>query len=272
MVCVVDLDSLRAKIAESGFWYQNIELAPGIWTNPNDPRAYDPRERWNIIEPYVPKDLSGKTVLDLGCSAGFFAAKMKQRGAKRVVAVDVAPWVKRQVTVVAAALGLDIEIRVQDVHEFCLETREKFDYVLFLGLLYHLRHPLLVLDRLSCMLGEKLFIQTPIVGRKPDGSLRVKDDYPSNETQVFDHPDFPRLSFIEKKFNADSSNWWFPNENCLLAMLRSSGYQRIIRIGHDIFMCDPPQISLFDGISYNYALGEELWQKGRQTAQSQSES
>jgi tRNA (mo5U34)-methyltransferase len=258
---VVNADSLRKKIAESGFWYQNIELAPGIWTNPTDPKAYNPRERWGIIEPYIPGDLSGKTVLDLGCNAGFFAVRMKQRGAKRVVAVDVAPWVRRQIELVAEVFGVDVEVHISDVHEFCLETRETFDYVFFLGLLYHLRHPLLVLDRISCLLRERLFVQTPIVGREPDGSLKLKDDYPSSETDVFEHPDFPKLFFIEKKFNGDLSNWWFPNENCLQAMLRSSGFRRISRIGHDTFMCDPPHTPLFDGTSYNYVLGEKMLQR-----------
>ena len=109
---VFDPESLRQKIAESGFWYQNIELAPGIWTGLGDRRAYDPRDRWVLIEPYIPKDLSGKTVLDLGCNAGFFAANMKQRGAERVVAVDVAPWIEKQASLVAAAFGVDIEIRM----------------------------------------------------------------------------------------------------------------------------------------------------------------
>lgn len=252
---------MREKIAQCGFWYHNIQLAPEVWTNPNDPKAYKPLDRWARIETYIPKDLSGKTVLDLGCNSGFFAAKMKQRGAARVVAVDAAPWSEKQASLVASTFGVDIDIRIQDVHEFCLETREPFDYVLFLGLLYHLRHPLLVLDRLSCLTREKLIIQSVIRGRKPDGSLDIKDDYLASETKLFEHPDFPKLLFIEKKFNGDLSNWWFPNENCLLAMLRSSGFQRITRISQDIFTCDPPDVILFDGIRYNYPLATKLLEK-----------
>jgi len=256
-----ELDSgvLRGKIAELGFWYQNIELAPGVWTNPDDPRAYKPAERWAQIEAYIPKDLSGQAVLDLGCSSGFFAAMMKRRGATRVVGVDVAPLVEKQASLVADAFGVEFEVYIQDVHEFCLEAQEPFDYVLFLGLLYHLRHPLLILDRLSCLVRQKLFIVTVLRGRKPDGSLHLEDDYPASENAVFEHPDFPKLFFIEKKFNADLSNWWFPNESCLRAMLRSSGFQRITRIDHDVFMCDPPEVPLFEGLGYRYALGEELW-------------
>jgi tRNA (mo5U34)-methyltransferase len=254
---------LKEKIAQAGFWYQNIELAPGVWTNPDDPRAYKPASRWALIEPRIPGDLHGKTVLDLGCNAGFFAAMMKQRGAKHVVAVDVDPWVEKQASLVASTFGVEFEIRIQDVHQFCLETRSVFDYILFLGLLYHLRHPLLVLDRLSCLLREKLFVQTVLRGRAPDGTFRVEDDYPASEAEVFEHLEYPKLFFIEKKFNGDLSNWWFPNENCLLAMLRSSGFRRIARVNGDIFMCEPPEVPLFDGISYRYSLAAELLQKGK---------
>ena len=93
-----------------------------------------------------PQDLTGKTVLDLACNSGFFSIKMKQRGAKHVLGIDV-PGQIEQAKLVAEVYNADIELLAQNVYEFMLTNTTQFDYVLFLGLFYHLRHPLLVLDR-----------------------------------------------------------------------------------------------------------------------------
>ena len=237
---------MKDKVQELIPWYQNIELGH-ISTNPAEPDY--PISRWRAIEPYVPEDLSGKSVLDLGCNAGFFSVKMKQRGASYVLGVDVSPKYIAQAKFVSRYLGLSIDYRVASVYEFLLANPQKFDYVIFLGLFYHLRHPLLVLDRVSEITVETMYFQTMIRGRTPatvsdptlpfnERRLVLEDDYPISETLVFEHPDYPKMYFIEKKYNNDYSNWWVCNETCVYALLRSSGFRNIVKVGSDTFVCD----------------------------------
>jgi tRNA (mo5U34)-methyltransferase len=242
---------VRQKVQELAPWYHNFDL-DGVLTNPTN-QSY-PEARWKLIEPYVPEKLNGKTVLDLGCNAGYFSIQMKKRGAS-VVGVDVTPWAIEQAKFIADYFGLEIDYRVANVYQWLLQNKKRFDYVLFLGLFYHLRYPLFVLDKLSEVTGEKMYFQTSIRGPPPITDenetlpferrrLVIADDYPETETKVFEHPDWPKMYFIEKSFNGDQTNWWFANRTCALALLRSAGFRNIHEIDiayKDVFVCDPPE-------------------------------
>ena len=121
----------------------------------------------------------------------------------------------------------EVELRAQNVYDFVLTNTTQFDYVLFLGLFYHLRHPLLVLDRVAELTREKLLFETqifpPPLGTEP---FVPQDDYPLSQADIFERPEFPRMAFVEKSVNADSTNWWFPTEACVFGMLRSAGFPR----------------------------------------------
>ena len=67
-----DAGRIRERVRELGWWYQCFELPGGVMTSPGEPPAYYPETRWNLIEPYAPPDLRGKTVLDVGGNAGYF--------------------------------------------------------------------------------------------------------------------------------------------------------------------------------------------------------
>jgi tRNA (mo5U34)-methyltransferase len=233
-------EMLRRRIAGLGFWYHNLELAPGVWTNPA--MGDYPRLRWNLIEPYLPADLTGKTVLDLSCNSGFFSVEMKRRGARRVVGVERYGPAVEQARLVREATGVDFEIVHDDVMSFCWTNTETFDYVLFMGLFYHLRAPLFVLDRVALLVKEKLFFQTVVRGDDPAAPpLQIPPDIDVNDHDLFRHPSFPRAVFIEGTSNGgDTSNWWFVNSNCLHAMLRSAGFTRYTQVSGDTFVCDPP--------------------------------
>ncbi len=250
---------LEAKIRSLGFWYQNFQLQ-GVWTNPTDPRAYNPEARWSLIESHIPKNLAGGSVLDLGCNAGFFAVKMKERGAGRVLGVESDAGIVDQARLVAEILGHDMEFRCQDSHEFCVETTERFDYVLLLGLLYHIRYPLLVLDRLSQITNEMLILQTIVKGPAfSSQEFKPIEDIPSTDEKAFDDPLFPRMYFIEKRYSGDPSNWWIPNESCVIAMLRSSGFKITAHVGREIYICRPPRVSMLEGYRYRYEVfGQEV--------------
>jgi tRNA (mo5U34)-methyltransferase len=235
----MDVAELKKRIAGLGFWYHNLELAPGVWTNPA--MGDYPRARWRLIEPYLPADLTGKSVLDLSCNSGFFSIEMKRRGASRVVGVERFGATVQQAHLVKEALGIDFEVVHDDVYSFLWNNKETFDYVLFMGLFYHLRAPLFVLDRVALIVKEKMYFQTVVRGDEPEAKpLTIPADIDVNDPELFRHPSFPKACFIEGISNGDWSNWWFVNTPCLHAMLRSAGFTRYTQITGDTFVCEAP--------------------------------
>src|SRR4051794_28632059 len=108
---------------------------------------------------------------------------------------------------------------------------EGFDLVLFLGVFYHLRYPMLALDSIAPLVRKLLFFQTLTsdpLGQAPD-VLRPSEDYPITERSMFLDPGWPRLSFIEKRYSGDRTNWWAPNHAAVEALLRSTGFQQVER-------------------------------------------
>jgi tRNA (mo5U34)-methyltransferase len=208
-------------IRELGPWYHNIVFS-GIDTNTTDPDY--PARRWRHFEPHVPDDLTGKTVLDIGCDAGYFSLEMKRRHAERVVAIDIMAYRLAQVRFASYWFDLPIEPRELDVYDV-ERLKTKFDAIVFPGVLYHLKHPLYALEKVANVCAGTLYFQSATRGSEED--FTPADDYPATEIEVFERPEFPKLYFIEKSLNADDSNWWLATTSCLKAMLRVSGFENI---------------------------------------------
>jgi tRNA (mo5U34)-methyltransferase len=227
-------EEVEREMRSLGWWYQHFELPNGVWTGDGNPPAYDPRDRWNAFEPYLPADLSGKTALDVGGNSGFFAIQMMLRGAKRVVLVEPFKEFTDQARFAAEQFGVKLEIVNADVHTYCLTTEERFDYVLFLGLFYHLKYPGLVLDRLAEMTKERFVLQSHSVG--PGGD--ELPELPEAESAI-DDPHYPRLAFVEHRYKNDPTNWWVPNHEALPPLVRSAGLKIVARPSAEIIVADP---------------------------------
>lgn len=161
--------------------------------------------------------------------------EMKSRGAERVVGVDHDEDYLAQARFASEVRGLDIEYRRMSVYETA-SLEEKFDLVLFMGVFYHLRHPLLALDLLHRHVVRDLFVFQSMLR----GSAQVHptlEDYPFSEEEVFNEPGFPRLHFIEKKYTGDPTNWWVPNRACVEAMLRNSGFEILDHPETEVYVC-----------------------------------
>lgn len=226
---------LEQQIRALGPWFHNLEL-DGIQTAPDHFLGDYPRCKLDRFAHGLPADLGGRSVLDLGCNAGFYSFEMKRRGAGRVLAVDTDPRYLRQARLAAEVLGIrDIEFRELSVYDVP-SLGERFDLVLFLGVLYHLRYPLLALDILyQHVVGDQLLFQSLLRG-SPTVSP-VRQDYPFTETTVFERPGYPHLSFVEHRFASDPTNWWIPNRACVEAMLRSAGFRISSRLEDEVYMC-----------------------------------
>jgi tRNA (mo5U34)-methyltransferase len=226
---------LRARIEALGPWFHNINLG-GVWTAPEHFLGDYPNVKFQRFAAHLPADLTGKSVLDIGCNAGFYSMEMKRRGAERVVGIDSDDRYLEQARFAAATLGYDnIEFRNLSVYDVA-SLGERFDVVIFMGVLYHLRHPLLALDLIrEHVAGDLLLFQS-----MQRGSMEVPQlaaDYPFEETAIFDDPAYPKLHFIEREYAHDWTNWWVPNRACSEGMLRSAGFAIENRAEDEVYIC-----------------------------------
>lgn len=230
---------IEQKVSQLGEWFHNLDLN-GVQTAPHHFLGDYPRFKWETFAHAIPRDLTGKTVLDIGCNAGFYSLEMKRRGAKRVVGVDFDEGYLAQARFAAEVSGLDIEFRQMSVYDVA-RLGEKFDVVLFMGVLYHLRHPLLALDLLhEHVVGDILVFQSLMRG-SPD-EAHVEENYPFTETGIFDDPAYPHMYFVEHRYSNDPTNWWIPNRACAEAMLRSAGFEIMDHPEAEVFICRTVEI------------------------------
>ncbi len=227
-------DEIRRRIAELGDWFQNIDLR-GVKTAPDHFLGDYPSCKWANFQHAIPADLTGKSVLDIGCNAGFYSFEMKRRGAARVLGIDSDPEYLAQARFAASVLGADVEFRELDIYRIA-ELRERFDLVLFMGVLYHLRHPLLALDLLwEHTVGETLVFQSLMRGSQEVAEL--DEDYPFWEKSIFEDPAYPVMYFVERRYSHDPTNWWIPNRACAEAMLRSAGFEITAHPEEEVYIC-----------------------------------
>ncbi|MGK6319405.1 TIGR04290 family methyltransferase [Sphingomonas sp. DT-204] len=234
-------EALRERIEALAPWFQNIDL-DGIPTAPDHFLGDYPAFKFRRFADALPADLSGKAVLDIGCNAGFYAVEMKRRGAERVLGIDTDERYLAQARLVAETLGYDdIELRNLSVYDVAA-LGERFDLVIFMGVLYHLRHPLLALDLIrEHVAGDLMLFQTMQQG-SPD-VLQVPEDHPfhvpgtTQPPSFFDNPAYPRMHFIERSFAHDWTNWWAPNAACSQAMLRAAGFAIEAHPEPEVYLC-----------------------------------
>lgn len=241
---------LERRIAELGEWFHNLDLH-GVRTAPHHFLGDFPSIKWKDISSAIPEDLSGATVLDIGCNGGFYSIQMKRRGAERVLGIDVDDRYLNQARFAAETLGLDIEFKKLPIYSVD-ELPGQFDYVLFMGVFYHLRYPLFALDKVIKKVQSTLVFQTMVRGSEE--VRQWAEDYPFWTKDIFFRPEFPAMYFIEKKYSHDPTNWWIPNRAAVEAALRSSGLELIAHPESETWICRPQQVQR-DG---RYVLDLEL--------------
>ena len=202
----MNTDDLKREVAEIRWWH-SIDLGNGVIT-PGEGDNFGTLERLRM-----PESLQGMTVLDIGAWDGFFSFEAEHRGASRVLATDSFCWsgegwgTKAGFELARRVLNSkveDLEIEVLDISP---EKVGVFDLVLFLGVLYHMRHPLLALERVFSVTGKQLILETHI---DMSGYRR------------------PAMAFYpEAELANEPSNWWGPNPAAVEAMLRTVGFQKV---------------------------------------------
>ncbi len=217
------------KVRDLGPWFHNFQLARGVWTCPDDafPGPQYPDSRWKVIEPLI-SGVEGKSVLDIGCSSGFFSLKLKEEGAGYVLGIDAGeqPKAIEQARFAAQTLGLDVDFQVHSVYDMDKLGRE-FDIVLCMGVLYHLRHPLLALEKLRSVCGGTLILQTITT---PHAQSFEELDASALQNSSLHSPllldvRYPAMRFVEGALDKDVTCWFIPNPQAVMSMLRSCGFK-----------------------------------------------
>jgi tRNA (mo5U34)-methyltransferase len=228
------VQEIQTRVHELGPWFHNLNLS-GVQTAPDHFLGDYPTSKWQRFERAVPKDLTGMTVLDIGCNGGFYSVQMKLRGASRVLGIDHDNDYLEQARFAAEVLNLDIAFELMSVYEVA-QLREHFDLVLFLGVFYHLRHPLLALDLIRRHVAKDRFIfQSMLRGSRT--VPEIAENYPFSERAVFDKAGFPKMHFVENNYSGDPTNWWIPNRACAEALLRSAGFRIESMPEAEVFVC-----------------------------------
>ena len=238
---------IRERVEALKPWFHDLDLG-GVKTAPDHFLWGYPEAKWKRFAHALPADLTGRSVLDIGCNAGFYSLEMKRRGASRVLGIDTDERYLEQARLAAEVRGADIEFRRLSVWDLA-ELRERFDLVIFMGVLYHLRHPLLALDLIWEHVANDLLLYQSMQ-RGSDEVAEVGADYDFFDADHFDAPGYPRLHFIEGSYAGDPTNWWAPNAAASAAMLRSAGFEITGQPEAEVFVCRKGRRGAFAGAVY----------------------
>jgi len=213
-------EELLALIGSFPYWYQRIYLGHGVYTVPG-PRLHE--ELWRRIEPTLPADLGGASVLDVGTNAGYFPIQTKRRGAGRVVGIESVDDYLRQAEICRRIWNVEVEVLPIDAHQLD-RVQEQFDLVVFTGILYHLKNPLHVLEQVGRLCRDAVIVETECIQDDPRNGVHVRQG-PTNQIEV-KFCQTGVMKFIEAdELNGDGSNWWVPDVACVLGMLRTAGFR-----------------------------------------------
>jgi tRNA (mo5U34)-methyltransferase len=258
-------DVISAEIDGLAPWFHNLHLPSGHQTAAAHPLGDFPAFKWRQIASVLPADLTGARALDVGCNAGYYSFQLAARGAE-VLAIDLDEHYLHQARWAAERLDRPGRVSFVQMHLYdLLGSPERFDVVLFLGVLYHLRYPQLALDGLAPLVEGRMIVQTLTM---PGASgLEVPDDLPFAERDALTAPGWPRAAFIERAYAGDQTNWWAPDDACVRAMLRSAGLRVVAVPGHEIYVCEPGETDGETGRLRRSELGAVIDRRASQSSQ-----
>ncbi len=189
-------------------WWHSFELPDGTRIEGlNDLAGLKER----ISQFPIPEDLRGTRVLDIGAWDGWFSFEMERRGAE-VMAID--NWDNPRFHEIHRLLHSRVDYRQMDVYDLSPQRIGRFDIVLFMGVLYHLKHPLLALERVCALTTGMAAVDSFVLREEHIPGVGV-------ETR-------PIMAFYETdEFAGQTDNWVAPSLPCLLAFCRSAGFARV---------------------------------------------
>lgn len=200
------VEDWHRRLSQTGWWH-SFELPDGtaiVGVNSLD------AQKTRIARFPIPVDLTGKRVLDIGAWDGWFTFEMERRGAE-VVAID--RWDNPRFREMHAALGSRADYRQMNVYDLSPGKLGRFDIVLFLGVLYHLKHPLLALERVCSVTKDFAAFESFALTERFLPGVQVEQ--------------YPLMQFFERDdFGGQFDNWFAATPKCLVGMCRTAGFAR----------------------------------------------
>lgn len=216
-------EDTRAFVARFPFWYHNIYLGNGLSTIQHGRGHHE--FVFELFDKVLPASLGGLSVLDVGNNAGYFALQAKLRSAAHVVGTKCCQEFLDHAEQIRKIWGVEIDYRLMDVHDIA-KLGHTFDIVVFAGILYHLKHPLQVIEDLGRTCNDAILLETEVIKDDPRNCVVVRQGQPT-ERQVATKG---MMKFIEgTELNGDPTNWWVPDTECVMGMLRTAGFVNISR-------------------------------------------
>jgi tRNA (mo5U34)-methyltransferase len=206
-------EQIRQEVTRISPWHHRINLGHGIIT----PGGDDSPAKLKKLG--MADDLRGMTVLDIGAWDGFFSFEAERRGASRVVALDSFSWngpgpgTKAGFELARRVFDSRVEDVEMDLFDMSPEKIGTFDLVLFLGVLYHMRHPLLSLEKVASVTGKHLILETAL------------------DLCAYNRP--AMVFYPASELKGDATNWWGPNPAAVEAMLRDVGFRTVKMVAKD---------------------------------------
>ena len=244
-ITVKKYKSIAQRVEEIQFWYHRIELPSGIVTPGTEPV--------HAAKYAIPDDLTGKRVLDIGAWDGYWTWEALKRGAKEVIAID--DFSDNIYTVNGAnkdfphrdwsgfdlcreALGFeekrdetfknmywsnnkDQRVKRIEMSIYSIDAEEfnlgHFDIVFFFGTIYHLKHPMLALEKISAVCDDEIYIESAICDNYSPYRGGLGKGYKNNDMVTEFYP--------TDQYGDNDSNWWIPTLQCLGNMVNSAGFK-----------------------------------------------
>lgn len=239
----MDKEILLNEVEKLSPWFHSIELTPHrINTKEKSHFGEDPdhpQRTWSHVRKCFPDDLSGKTVLDIGCNAGFYSFEARKRNASFVLGVDATKHHVRQALFVKSVLGVDrIDFQRKSLYELDPLNDGQFDMVLALGLVYHLKHLILGLEILYRITRETLILESAIAVPEMTAASHLKTNSLLDKSELLksvcvdisdEKKEMMPLFYVKNDAHALEApeNWFIPTEETLIGMLRDVGFSNI---------------------------------------------
>lgn len=189
-----------------------------------------PAQLWERVRSLLPVPVKGLRVLDVGCNGGFFSVALKRLGAAAVTGVESHPAYLEQTRLVREALGIDLDLRGMSIYELSPASVGRFDLVLCLGVVYHLRHPLLGLEALASVTRGHVVLEAAIVPGAANPTARdwLRRLGRSGPDTRYGGPAHV-VHFIENGPGPEGlQNWFVPTLPALCAMMKAAGFREIV--------------------------------------------
>lgn len=144
-------EQIAEMIRSPMFEYQRVELPHGLATSGQDRAA--------TASLVLPANLAGKSVLDIGSALGALCFEAERRGASQVVGLEPRESRFRASIILKEILNSDAELRCESLHDF--SPYRKFDHVLLLNVIHHLKEPMLGLRQAAALTQGTLVVEFP---------------------------------------------------------------------------------------------------------------